>query len=180
MKMNTAVRVFLASPMDVIAERQIFKDTIQKINGVIGKSLGVYLEVVGWEDDILPDAGIDAQDVVNSQVKQDYDVFVGLFKGRVGTKTHRSLSGTIEEYELAQLKRSSNPNLRIVCYYFDQTGCENEDIRKLKQRMNNDGVLYMEGLTSQSFVELVFKHFSQILLQFAKTYGPRKSRKIFP
>ena len=86
MKANTAVRVFLASPMDVVEERQLFKRTVEKVNNVIGRNLGIYFEVVGWEDDVLPDAGIDAQDVVNSQIKQDYDVFVALFKSRVGTK----------------------------------------------------------------------------------------------
>lgn len=177
MKTNTAVRVFLASPMDIIEERKTFKDTIQKVNSVIGKSLGVYFEVVGWEDDVLPDAGVDAQDVVNSQIKQDYDVFVGLFRSRIGTKTHRSLSGTIEEYELAQMKRKSNPDLRIMCYFFDLPDCENEDIQKLKQRMNSDGVLYVEDLKLNSFAELVFKHFSQMLLQFAKTYGSIKKEQ---
>ena len=177
MKTNTAVRVFLASPMDIIEERQIFKDTIQKINNAIGKSLGIYFEVVGWEDDVLPNAGIDAQDVVNSQIKQDYDVFVGLLKSRIGTKTHRSLSGTIEEYELALMKRRSNPDLRIMCYYFDQPGGENEDIKKLKNRMNSDGVLYVEDLTLQAFAELIFKHFSQLLLQFAKTYSAAKKEQ---
>lgn len=177
MKANTAVRVFLASPMDVVEERQLFKRTVEKVNNVIGRNLGIYFEVVGWEDDVLPDAGIDAQDVVNSQIKQDYDVFVALFKSRVGTKTHRSLSGTIEEYELAQMKRRANPALRIMCYYLDATDCENEDIQSLKQKMNDEGVLYADKLSLQSFSELVFKHFSQLLLQFAKMYGPIKKKQ---
>lgn len=180
MKSNTAVRVFLASQMDIIEERQIFKDTIQKVNSFIGKGPDIYFEVVGWEDDVLPNAGIDAQDVVNNQIKQVYDIFVGLFKSRIGTKTHRSISGTVEEYKLAQLRRKSNPDLRIMCYFFEADKNEAEGIQDLKAKMNNDGILYVENLIQQVFTETLFKHFSQMILQYAKTYREIKRERNKP
>lgn len=170
MKAITAVRVFLASPMDIVEERQVFRNALQKVNNAIGRNLGIYFEVIGWEDYVLPGVGIDAQDVVNKQIKQEYDVFVGLFKSRIGTKTHRAISGTVEEYELAQMKRISCPELQIMCYYFDSPGCENEEIQNLKQRMNNDGVLYTQVPQPDLFEEMVFNHFSKMLLQFAQKY----------
>ena len=58
MKANTAVRVFLASPMDVVEERQLFKRTVEKVNNVIGRNLGVYFEVTTMCFDMdLPKTG---------------------------------------------------------------------------------------------------------------------------
>ena len=74
MKTNTVVRVFLASPMDVVEERKVFRETINKINATIGKNIGTVFECIGWEDDVVPGTGVDAQDVVNSQIKQDYSI----------------------------------------------------------------------------------------------------------
>ncbi len=175
MKTNTVIRVFLASPMDVAEEREAFRRALGKVNEAVGRHLGVMFEVIGWEDYVVPGAGVDAQDVVNNQIRQEYDIFTVIFRDRIGTATHRALSGTMEEYNLALMKKAAHPDLRILCYFLDDPASCSEDIRTVKKKMSEDGVLYTEGLTLESFEENVFKHFSQILVQEAKKSLSRQS-----
>ena len=173
MKNSVIVRIFLASPMDVAEERETFRKAIRQVNESISKNLSVSFEVVGWEEYVLPDAGIDAQDVVNRQIHQDYDIFVGLFRDRVGTRTHRAQSGTVEEYELALIKKNAQPDLRLMCYFF---ACDTTtpEVAALKKRMDAEGVLYSDGIEPRDFAGLVIRHFSQLLLQYAKAEAGRE------
>lgn len=162
--------------MDIKDERETFRKAVQDVNRVIGTRLNISFEVVGWENYVLPDAGIDAQDVVNRQIRQEYDVFVGLFRGRVGTKTHRADSGTVEEYELALIKKKARPDLRLMCYFFD---CEDPlpEIEALKRRMSKDGVLFADGITEADFPGTVFRHFSHLMLEYAKSGVRRRNAR---
>ncbi len=57
---------------------------ISQINDVFGRKIGVLFEVICWEDYVTPDHRIDAQDVVNQQIKLDYDIFFAIFKTESG------------------------------------------------------------------------------------------------
>ena len=128
--------------MDALDERNVFRKTISQINDVFGRKIGIEFEVVCWEDYVTPDTGIDAQDVVNQQVKMDYDIFVGIFKNRIGTATKRYPSGTIEEYERAKLLKSSKPDLKIMCYFLEDK--TSDEILALKKKLRRDGTLFSE------------------------------------
>ena len=160
------VKVFLASPMDLQNERQLFRKTILQINEMIGKKIGVIFEVVCWEDYVTPDIGVDAQDVVNKQINMDYDIFCGLFGNRIGTSTNRSVSGTVEEYERARLLKTTRPDLKIMCYFLGNE--DNDDIAKLKKQLNKDGTLFHEINDSALFANETYKHFTSILLEISK------------
>ena len=107
------IKVFLASPMDLVDERAAFRRVVDRISEHVGRRVGVCYDVVCWERDVRPDCADDAQDVVNRQVPLDYDVFVGLFGGRLGTPTHRSASGTLEEYERALAEVGATPQAKF-------------------------------------------------------------------
>lgn len=51
-----------------------------------------------FETDIMPGFGSDPQAVINEQINDDFDIFVGLLKGKFGTPTPRAGSGTEEEF----------------------------------------------------------------------------------
>src|ERR1044072_3115408 len=94
------VRVFLASPSDVMDERDAAEGVIADLNQTLGQSKDLVLELVRWETHTRPGFGEDAQDVINGQIGP-YDIFVGVMWKRLGTATLRAASGTAEEVQAA-------------------------------------------------------------------------------
>jgi hypothetical protein len=87
----------IASPGDVQPERNMVRDVIQEWNNVNGSTRKVYLHAVGWETHSAPDFSGHPQEIINSQVLADSDLLVAIFWTRIGTKTPKAASGTVEE-----------------------------------------------------------------------------------
>ncbi len=118
----TRVRVFLASPSDVTAEREQLSKVVQEINttlSALAPQQGVFLELIRWETHVHPGLGRDAQDVVNRQIS-DYDIFVGIMWRRFGTPTSVAGSGTEEEFRIAHREWEENHRLLQILFYFSQ------------------------------------------------------------
>lgn len=115
------IKVFLATPSDVMQERQIAKDVLDSINRTMGTEKGVRFEVVGWDTDSYPAYGKDAQAVINDQIADmaQFDLFVGIMWNRFGTPTPRAGSGTEEEFRRAVESLESNGRPAIM-FYFNQ------------------------------------------------------------
>ena len=66
------------------------------------------LDLLRWETHTRPGIGQSAQDVINPQIGDDYDIFLGMFGIRFGTPTREWQSGTEEEFRraLSRFKRS--------------------------------------------------------------------------
>ncbi|GFO80538.1 MAG: hypothetical protein A49_01650 [Methyloceanibacter sp.] len=112
------LRVFVASPADVQAERDALGEIVKNINTTLAGVEPIQLRLVRWEDDVEPAVGGDAQSIVNAQIGNDYDVFVGILWKHFGTATPRAESGTIEEFERAVKYHSAHPNSVSVMFYF--------------------------------------------------------------
>jgi hypothetical protein len=110
--------VFLASPSDVQAERDIVSEVINELNFVWSKQLGLRMELIRWETSVYPGLGSDPQDVVNSQVIPNFDLFVGIMWHRFGTPTQRAASGTYEEFQAAKSRWEKSPSSVDVMFYF--------------------------------------------------------------
>src|SRR6185436_17075253 len=110
--------IFLASPGDVEDERSRFADVIVEWNRAWSRNLGLRLELIRWEDDAYPSIGDDAQDVINGQLPQDYDLFVGIMWSRFGTPTGRAGSGTQEEFDRALERLRLAPKSLSILFYF--------------------------------------------------------------
>lgn len=102
--MNKVLKIFMASPSNLAEERKCIKKVVERINTTLGNRINIFLQILSWEHSVYPDVGNDAQDVINKQINDDYDIFIGLMWDRVGTKTKEAASGTIEEYERAYNK----------------------------------------------------------------------------
>jgi hypothetical protein len=77
-KVTTNLRVFLSSPGDLSHEREIFKDIIGESNRILSDSdSDIRFELVMWETDTFPSIGKDAQSIINEQIGDNYDIFVG-------------------------------------------------------------------------------------------------------
>ncbi|MCH8024670.1 MAG: DUF4062 domain-containing protein, partial [Candidatus Marinimicrobia bacterium] len=99
----TVLKVFVASPSDVSEERAAVKEIADELNK-LWKNRSIALEVVSWESDVYPSFGSDPQSVINEQVSDDYEIFIGLMWAKIGTPTKEAESGTVEEFRRAYLK----------------------------------------------------------------------------
>ena len=125
------IRVFIASPGDVAEERDLTSLVVGELNRIFGNPFGVDLEAVRWETHAWPDAGNDAQDVINKQIGE-FDILVGVMWRRFGSPTKRAKSGTGEEFERAYnlFKKHGRPK---VMFYFRTTPFYTTDLKELAQ-----------------------------------------------
>lgn len=121
------------------------------------------------ETHAYPGIGIDAQDVINQTIPDDYDIFIGIMWCRYGTATKRAGSGTVEEFEIAKSKFDADPtSTQIMIYFKDEpippSKLDPEQIIKInsfKTSLGKEGVLYW-GFDNQShFEKLVRLHLTR-------------------
>lgn len=93
------VRIMIASPSDVEAERDIIRDVIADWNAAHSEKERIVLIPVGWEKDVSPELGKRAQQVINDQVLKNCDALIAVFWHRFGSNTGDFDSGTLEEIE---------------------------------------------------------------------------------
>ena len=108
---------FVGSPGDTKPEREVLERVIQDVNdGVLCADKRVNIRLVRWERHAWPGFGDDAQDVVNRIIPK-FDLFICIFRGRLGTPTRRADSGTVEEFERAYKAWCEDKTTRLMLYF---------------------------------------------------------------
>ena len=167
----TILKVFVASPSDVKPERDALASIIAEFNQTWGDSHNIRLELIGWETHTFPAIGEDAQDVVNKQIGDNYDIFLGIMWGRFGTSTGRFDSGTEEEFNRAIDRLNLGERLEIMFYFkvadIPYQDIDPEQFNKVKVFKVNEskrkGVYYHEFRATDEFVGLVRVHLSKVV-----------------
>jgi tetratricopeptide (TPR) repeat protein len=165
------LRVFVASPGDVAAEREHVKAVADELNRGIAAHAGFVLEVVRWETHARPDMGR-AEQLILDQIGQ-YDLFVGIMWRRFGTPTGVAGSGTEEEFDhaLRAWRQSGQP--RLLCYFSrapsepPETVDEAMQLLKVTQfrsQVENQGLAWRYRSDAE-FKDLLREHLQQILLR---------------
>ena len=91
------LHVFVASPGDVAGERAALGTVIQDFDQIY-RRLNVGVNLIGWENDVIPDFIGDPQNVINSQINfVGIDFFIGIVWRRLGTPTPRTAARVVEE-----------------------------------------------------------------------------------
>lgn len=170
-RQETILSVFVASPSDVDEERNRLEDVIRELNILWAKELGIRLELLRWETHAHPSFGEDAQAVINEQIPNDYDLFIGLMWYRFGTPTDRAGSGTIEEFERAKKRFDENPDsLQIMFYFKDATiplapskidTNQLSRVAKFRSCLGEEGGLYWSFNSAEDFEKLVRMHLTK-------------------
>lgn len=93
----TILNVMIASPSDVVEERQLVRDAIYEWNAIHSKQFGVMLNPIGWETHVAPEMGSRPQEIINKRILENSDILIGIFWTRLGTETGEYVSGTVEE-----------------------------------------------------------------------------------
>lgn len=109
---SNVLRVFLASPSDVLEEREIADDVIATVNKTV-RRLGWFIDLHRWEDS--PPGFGRPQAQINPMV-DECDLFIGLLWQRWGQPSGQYPSGFEEEYERATARRrdSGRPDIWLV------------------------------------------------------------------
>ena len=96
------IKVFVASPSDVVEERNALAKLIADINDVLA-----YL---------VPEKTLTLE-LINREIPVDYDIFIGVMWKRMGTPTATDPSGTVEEFHRACARRKHGSLPRIMFYF---------------------------------------------------------------
>ncbi len=154
MKQTQLIKLFISCPSDISSELDSIRVIVDEINKTSGKQGQYIIDTLNWDVDTYTAIGTDAQDVINSQIDDQYDILVSLVWQKLGTPTKRDKSGTVEEINRAL----SNPDKSALIYF--KTTIENlndinlqelQKINDFKSELSSKGVLYKEFNTSSEF-----------------------------
>lgn len=173
----TFLRVLVASPSDVEAERIVLAEVVEKFNSINRDNENVRLELVRWESDTHPAVGADPQEVINKQIGEDYDIFLGIMWARFGSQTPRADSGTEEEFDRAYKRWKANPRDIRIMFYFKKADIPMDNIdpeqfskvRSFKSKLSDQGALYHEFATAEDFRDKVTIHLSSVVGDWIKS-----------
>jgi|GEM_PF-4098564 len=124
---------------------------------------------------MVPAVGIDAQAVINSQIPDDYDVYMGMLWRKFGSETPRALSGTEEEFDDAYRRFCADRDSVKIMFYFKDIGavngdalsCNNYDkINNFKNKLGDCGVLYSQFGDRAEFNSLLIIHLIRLILSY--------------
>lgn len=172
MEKASIIKIFLASPSDVQPERELIFALKDELDDLIGKPYQLRFEFVNWERNAYPGIGEDAQDVINRNIKDNYNIFIGVFWQRFGTPTNRSESGTKEEFERALKKYKTDNSSCHIMIYFKTAPPENiyeidykqfEKVRNFKEEIKKEGVLYWEFEKADDLRKLLQLHLASVI-----------------
>lgn len=184
-RQETILSVFVASPSDVDEERNRLEQVIRELNTAWARDLGIRLELIRWETDAYPSFGKDPQAVINEQIPDDFDLFVGLMWYRFGSPTGRAESGTIEEFQRAKARYDRDPSsLQLMIYFKDAPiplaptkidYVQLAKVRDFRSTLGDEGGLYCSFQTIDEFEKLINLHLTRQIQAWRKKKGGTSS-----
>lgn len=173
-KTITEIQLFVASPGDVVKERDLLAGIVEELNRNWSSTLGIHLRLLRWEIDVHPAFGTDPQAIINQQIGEDYDIFVGILWGRFGTPTPRAESGTLEEFERAvNRRRSGSQYPEIMIYFKDEpiapTKIDTDQLSKIqafRAELPEIGALYANFSDDSGFENALRANLSAVARKF--------------
>lgn len=172
---NLVLQVFVASPSDVTEERKILDAVIAELNRTWAGTLGLSFEALKWETHARPAFDIDPQAVINAQIPDDYDVFIGIFWSRFGTPTNRADSGTVEEFERAYARFKRTGSAPEIMLNFKETPLspskldptQLQALQDFRNSLSGKGGLFSTFEDHAGFEASLRSHLSAIAQKFA-------------
>lgn len=151
--------IMIASPSDVLSEREIIRKMIYKWNEIHSFTRKIVLLPIGWETHSSPEMGNHPQSIINKRLLEKCDILVGVFKTRVGTPTENYISGTVEEIE-EHLKKD-----KLAMIYFSKKELDikaindeqQELLTKFKSSLSQRGI-YSDYGDQNDFKDKFFDH----------------------
>ncbi|WP_406071242.1 hypothetical protein [Micromonospora sp. NBC_01638] len=93
------VSVLIASPSDVVAEREALRRALWEFNDEHAAALQVILLPVLWETHSRADLGSHPQELLDAQIVDSADMVIGIFWTRIGSLLPDGTAATVHELE---------------------------------------------------------------------------------
>ena len=114
-RVSTELRLFVSSPADVTAEREVVARVVEELNATVGAAEGVTFRRYAWES--LPAVELAHPQQALDDMLRRLDVFVLILASRLGTPIGvGGGSGTEEQYKLVVEKWRQTGKPKIFCY----------------------------------------------------------------
>ncbi len=176
------LRTFIASPSDTDIERNSVREIIELINKSELVDTGFYLEAVMFETDVTPGFSTDPQALINEQVDDSYDIFIGMLKSKFGTPTPRAGSGTEEEFRRAYDRWQNDKRSSQIMFYFGNQDVSTSQlstkdlaelikVKDFQAEVGDLGGVYHAYKDIQGFRESLRSHLVRKVRTFGKDWG---------
>lgn len=153
-KQITKYSIFLASPSDLDEERYAVEEVISELNLTYSSVNNLVIELLKWETHSAPGiSNVHPQKIINQDIGNEYDIFLGMIWKKFGTKTDEAESGTQEEFNNAIKKyKADNSSVQILFYFKNAVPKNMNDIipeelikiREFKKLIIEQNILYSE------------------------------------
>jgi len=160
-------RIFLASPSDLLDERESITDVINELNLTYGNPNNIVLELLKWETNSAPAiSNSDVQNIINDDIPT-YDLFIGLLWMRFGTPTKEFGSGTEEEFNIAYRKFKEDNNSLQILFYFKNAAPKSLDdinpeqlgkVKGFKLTLGEKNVLFWDYNSNEELTRFLRLH----------------------
>ena len=116
------LRVFVSSPADMQSYRDSIVSQVEQANEIlkVGTSVvgtAIRVEAILWEADSVPSVtGDGPQLAIDSDIPDDYDIYLGIVGPRFGSVTQSGETGTEHEFNEAMLryKETGSPHIAVL------------------------------------------------------------------
>lgn len=166
------LRVVVASPGDVQAERDTLSVVVEELNHGIAQDRGLRLELSRWETDAYPGFHPEGpQGLIDSILRiEDCDLLIGIFWKRFGTPVKDAQSGTEHEFRRAYEAWQQKRRPQIMVYfnrkaYAPRTKEETDQwgqVLELQQSFPKEG-LWWPYKSKAQFEKLVRQHLTRFI-----------------
>ncbi len=166
--MQRVVNVFVACPRELEAERHVLGEVVLELNNTWADFFGLRLALLHWLSHAWPAVGTDGQDVVNRQIGDNYEIFLGFVGSGLGTPTPRADSGTAEELDRALARHERDLGSVSIMFYFKAVPAAEDAVRVFRERIRGRGVLDWTFADGSEFEQLVRIHLSRQIQVFVR------------
>ena len=168
------LRIVVASPGDVQAERDAIEVVAAELNRTIADDRGLLFEISRWETDAYPGFHLQGpQALIDSVLRiEDCDLLIGIFWKRFGTPVLDAQSGTEHEFRTAYEAWKRNKHPQIMVYfnekaYTPKSKAETDQwgqVLEFKREFPKEGLWWSYKGVSQ-FEKIVRNHLIQFIRQ---------------
>jgi len=159
---KTLIRIFISYPEDVEKEKRIAIEECKKIENTF--SSRYIFDIVEWKQNTVPlITGEGAQAVINNQIRDDYDIYIGILWKHFGIKQANGFTPTEEEFERG-FNRYKNTRKPLISVYFKTNDSQENDteqifaVKKFKEKLKPLG-LYKD-FEAKEFRNKIFQDIS--------------------